>query len=115
LATHGSGGDLDGSEEARGRSGGSLLGEATPEPPLSSVEESQLPEQGLLKGVESKAPPWGPEMFASAAYRRSRFGGAEWNDRVAEADDKVIAEPLLPISPLPSRPARSRAWEAGTN
>jgi hypothetical protein len=74
-----------------------LLGEATvPEAPL---EESQEAEAGPLKGVEPKSPPWGPEMFASAAYHRSRFA-AEWNDRVAEADDETIAETFALASRL---------------
>lgn len=74
-----------------------LLGEPTvPEAPL---EEGQEPEPGPLKGVDPKSPPWGPEMFASAAHHRSRYA-AEWNDRVAEADDETIAETFALASRL---------------
>jgi hypothetical protein len=64
-----------------------LLGE---DDPLASeaVEEAG---PSTLKGVEPKSPPWGPEMFASAAYHRNRYAD-EWIDRVAEADDATIAE-----------------------
>jgi hypothetical protein len=61
-----------------------LLGE---DDPLASEEA----EPSALKGVEPKSPPWGPEMFASAAYHRNRYAD-EWTNRVAEADDATIAE-----------------------
>jgi hypothetical protein len=61
-----------------------LLGE---DDPLASEEA----ESSTLKGVDPKSPPWGPEMFASAAYHRSRYAD-EWTNRVAEADDATIAE-----------------------
>jgi hypothetical protein len=78
-----------------------LLGEDDPlaaeDDPLAAEttleDKTTLEEAGssTLKGVEPKSPPWGPEMFASAAYHRSRYG-AEWNDKLAEADDATIAE-----------------------
>ena len=71
-----------------------LLGES-----VDPLEESQEPESGTLKGVTPSKAPWGPEMFASAAYHRSRYG-AEWNDRVAEADDETIAETFALASRL---------------
>jgi hypothetical protein len=78
-----------------------LLGEAVPEaPPLPQNEAEAQAYVEPLKGVSpKKGPPWGPEMFATAAYRRSQFG-AEWNDRVAEADDAVVAETFALASRL---------------
>ena len=69
---------------------------------LLGVDEAGEPSEAApptLKGVDPKSPPWNPEMFASAAYHRSRFGH-EWNDRIAEADDETIAETFAPASRL---------------
>lgn len=81
----------------------SLLGEGAPpeeQPDPEDVVELVVEEPEPLKGVDpKKGPPWGPEMFATAAYRRSQFG-AEWNDQVAEADDETIAETFALASRL---------------
>jgi hypothetical protein len=64
-------------------------------------------------------------MFASVVFHRSRYG-AEWNDRVAEADDETIAEtfapdpsiavPAGPIAGVGSRDptAANSSWRLGT-
>jgi hypothetical protein len=79
-----------------------LLGEDDPLAAETTLEDKTTLEdsqEGTLKGVEPKSPPWGPEMFASAAYHRSRYG-QEWSDKVAEADDETIAETFALASRL---------------
>jgi hypothetical protein len=68
---------------------------------LTKAEDPLAEEAGTetLKGVTPSKAPWGPEMFASAAFHRGRYAD-EWNERVAEADDETIAETFALASRL---------------